>query len=302
MPTSDRPANATGGCQRTRRPGSGSAAGRIRGMGRIPLASIRGSSPAATEALQLLLYLTEVERQAKIATRAFERAWLGAMRPADQQDTEAIWADLQACLFASIIVERVLLPREGAIRSYPKATRNRRVAQALKRGGQLRKLLELPDAEVEWLRVSAVRDPLEHFDERLDNVILDEVVSVSDRYVSRGLIGQTVTHDAMTTRLLRVFVAPAGLLFYDDQPLDLYALDHVLLETLGVMADARDQLHESGGPPVRPVFGSQRPVYIAPEKATKRMKLFIEHHAELGAPLDVKPAELYIDAPSIEQN
>jgi hypothetical protein len=70
--------------------------------------SLESATTEATEALQLSLYLSELDRQAKIATRAFGRAWVGAI--ARQPDEDQVWADLQATLFATIILERIIRP------------------------------------------------------------------------------------------------------------------------------------------------------------------------------------------------
>lgn len=54
------------------------------------MASLSGPTPEKTRALQLRLYLQELERQAKIATEAFERALRTALTLDRWHDLDAI--------------------------------------------------------------------------------------------------------------------------------------------------------------------------------------------------------------------
>lgn len=89
-------------------------------MKRIPVQSVKGHSPSATETLRKLFVLREIERQAGLFSVSFS----DAIQPAEQDDADGCWRHLQSALFAGVIFNRL-------IRRHP----------------QVRKLLELPDAE-----------------------------------------------------------------------------------------------------------------------------------------------------------
>lgn len=91
---------------------------------RLPTRSLSGATEESTDALRLIMYLEEVREQALISSRAFARAWRAALTP--DYDNDAVWADLQAMLFAGVVIQRILLPDPSSIR--PKAGRSRRSA------------------------------------------------------------------------------------------------------------------------------------------------------------------------------
>lgn len=145
--------------------------------------------------------------------------------------------------------------------------------------------------------VADVRHPLEHFDERLDEVIMRGVVGVSDWYVSHGLIAQSVGGGKHPPAAgLRVFVAPAGLLMFDDKQLDLFALDFALMELRGQIESARARLDERAARGGRNLFGGDRLVRISSSKWQERTRAFLEQRARHGEPFD--PRGLAYDGPA----
>jgi hypothetical protein len=205
-----------------------------------------------------------------------------------RHDTEAIWADLQACLFAAIVVERILRPNLQTIRANGGRTKPESRAYAAQRSRDLLDLLEIPD-DAAMFAVANVRDPLEHFDERIDSAALSGAASVTDWYVSHGAIARTPAGvpKEQASLGLRVFVAPLGLLLFDDQQLDLFALDISLLALRANMPDAREKLRNSHPSAGRYYFGSGQLVSIGAEHWQQRLGAFLVKRTELGHPLDI---------------
>lgn len=117
---------------------------------------------------------------------------------------------------------------------------------ARNRGRGLRELLAIPEDSY-LIAVANVRDPFEHIDERLDHLMRDEVISVSDWYVSDGTV--LLTPDAETIQSasgmgygLRMFFPAGGILSFDDQTLDLYLLDLTILGLRKSIEMARKEL------------------------------------------------------------
>lgn len=249
---------------------------------RFPLYSLRGETDESTDALRLSLYLRELERQTRIATRAFARAWRAAMM--EHHDVEDVWADLQSCMFAAIIVERILKPQPSSIRAKAGLDQAAARSYAATRAARLHELLELPDLPA--LKVSTVRHDLEHVDERLDDVSLRGYVTASDWYVSATcVVAQTpppeTGYDASSIGL-RVFVPSNGLLLFGRKVLDLYALDAALLSVRDSVPEALDRLKTPG----RNLFGSAQLTVYNQDRA-QRFRRFLEIRAEAGDPIDL---------------
>ena len=131
--------------------------------------SLTGNNPAQTDLLQKSLYLRELERQAKIASRSIVRAWRQAL--ATKMDPEQVFAELQAAMFSCIIIERILMPHGPHVRKRDGIAQAEAARQATDRGAWLCKELRLTRAVLRSLRVGEVRNSLEHFDERLDDIV-----------------------------------------------------------------------------------------------------------------------------------
>jgi len=208
----------------------------------MPLHSLSGPSDAATETMQDGLYLTELDRQAGLASRALADAWLLAMGPSTPADDPAVWGDLQAAMFAAILIERILVPTHRA-RAHSGLSASASNALMATRGARLRALVGVDEADSQLFQVSSVRDRMEHFDEQLDALVASRAVSVSDWYISDG--GAITTDDDRAGFGLRIFDPLAGYLHLGDATLDLFTLDHALRELRKVgIPDARKKLEE----------------------------------------------------------
>lgn len=247
--------------------------------------SLKGDSDEITHALRLRLYLSELERQTRIATLAFGRAWREAMT--EEPDVEDVWADLQSCMFAAIIVERILKPIPSSIRAKAGLSRKDARTHADERAAQLLDLLEKPDG-FPALRVSAVRHDLEHVDERLDEVWLSGYASASDWYISGSCVVMRTpppeSGSDVATVGLRVFVASNGLLLFDQNVLDMYALDAALLSIRDSVPEALAKLDARGGG--RNTFGSGQLLRYDQDRPT-RFRRFLEIRTEAGDPVDL---------------
>jgi hypothetical protein len=232
---------------------------------RVPIRSLKGQTEEATEALRDGLYLDELERQAVIVNSNIVFAWRRAMGDCSPTDPD-VWAALQAALFAAIVVQRVLRP--GRVRRY-RHHQTQRESQdfAECRGRRLRELLGVT-AEASLLRVQGVRDPFEHVDERLDQLMTPETISLSDWYISTGKA--LVTPGASSGSGLssggyglRVFFPAGGVLYFDSEALDLYALDIAMLQIREAINAARGSLQQKVRG--RNVFGGSQLVDLLPE-------------------------------------
>jgi hypothetical protein len=111
----------------------------------------------------MLVFLRECERQATIFSSALDSALASAD---DDSKLDQTWGHLQSCLFAAIIVSR-LVSDSDSVRPWPGLTGRaaKRVGRDLKndRAQRLRELLGLSPDSNSWIfKVSAIRDPLEH--------------------------------------------------------------------------------------------------------------------------------------------
>jgi hypothetical protein len=196
---------------------------------RIPVQSVKGHSPSATESLRKLFVLHEIERQAGLFSVSFS----DAMQAAERDDADGCWRHLQSALFAGIIVNRL-------IRRHP----------------QVKNMLKLPDTEQESpiLHMYRVRNALEHIDQRADAAInAKQISSISDWYLAdRHLLVSSDTVPAGG----RAFSPKLGVLFYDSEPLDLFKLD---MEMIGLVRDCREVQHQlMADLPGRSNFGGGR--------------------------------------------
>jgi hypothetical protein len=78
--------------------------------------------------------------------------------------------------------------------------------------------------------VVPVRDAFEHFDEGLDVATRPEVMCVVDRYISNRTMIVTASHEQGVTLGLRCYQAGWGVLFHNENELDLFAVDETLFD------------------------------------------------------------------------
>lgn len=249
---------------------------------RVPMWSLRGETPKATEALQTLLYLRELDRQATIFGACFDNARrLGLLANTDQDDM-VVWANLQGALFAAIVVQRLLRPVEEQVRKHDHhRSRGESKRFAVARGKRLRKLLSVPD-DPALFTVAEVRNDFEHVDERLDGLMRPDVICVSDWYISAGVVSQTGPSGDSMGYGLRVFMPNSGRLFYDTRVLDLYHLDLNMLDLRALIGQVTPQV--AAGFTGRGLFGGTQAVTFA-GNATERTRLWLADRAGRGHPI-----------------
>jgi hypothetical protein len=257
---------------------------------RIPLQSVRDSDPEITQKLKLLFYLREVERQAEIHNGAVEAA-IDEWRRSGE--LKATWRHLQAALFAAIIVNRIVCNTSPTAQGWPSATEEDSKAskkEATKiakwRVRELRRLLALPPGKKDTpiYTVGAVRNSLEHIDERIDLALsVEGVASLADFYVSDGTFfvspegggDGTVPHRAG----LRALHPESGSLFFDRDQLPFLYLD---LEMRKLRHNAREAqaelIAELRGR--RQFGGDLNPIRI-PERFTDRLSEWEKEREQL---------------------
>lgn len=250
--------------------------------------SISGGTPESTEALWLDVFLVEIQRQAELGSRYIKRAWTRAMSEGTSSNDTLVWGDLQAALFAAIVVQRILKP--GPVRPHPKATRDCRQQHADYRGQRLRELLGVDDSWPLFL-AKDVRDACEHFDEKLDAVVLDGMVSLVDWHISHdGKMLQKPPHPEAGQVMaadLRAFYPRGGILRFSARyELDIFNLDVAflnLLEDDGVK-QARAALRDDIEGPM--TFGSSQYVYLmSEENEDHRVQEWLDVREQAGAPI-----------------
>ncbi len=257
---------------------------------RIPLRSLTSGDQAIDQDLHDGVYLNELDRQALIADAALTAAWQRGMTCA--ADDAPTWSQLQAALFAGIVVARILNPG-NPVRSYPGRNKQQATAHAEARGRRLRQRVGV-DLSSHLFDVTAVRDSLEHFDERLDAALAPNPTSISDWYITDGVA--LVTSDAATAAGvprgvgLRVFFPLGGILRFQDTELDLFAWDQALLKLRQHIGTVRAALLPSPGR--RPFGGQARIELRSPAEARHRCELWLAQREVAGAHIDV-PARLY---------
>lgn len=164
--------------------------------------------------LREIFVLDELERQAKI----FDSSFTDALAAARADDADHAWRHVQAALFAAIVVQRTI-----------------------RRHDRIRVELGVPtdEAATPLNAVYRVRNHLEHIDQRFADV-LDRTgaVMVVDWYLTDGHLVTSGEggHGG------RAFSAESGLLFYDDDVLDMFQLDVDMLRLAHNVRDRRTEL------------------------------------------------------------
>lgn len=209
----------------------------------FPVSAYKGETDDATAALHERMYLGELDRQARIFNQSFFEAMTAALVI---DDADECWRQMQGALFAAIIVSRLVDPRE--VHGWPGVTPKEAKGIAMDRADRIRQLVGLPgpsECESPIYAVRDVRDAMEHFDERLDRIVnTGDEASVSDWYLSNGMLSVTVkTEDPLRTPLgLRAFLPTAGMLFFNDQPLNMFQLDLDMFALRNNIVEARTEL------------------------------------------------------------
>ncbi|MGQ4439863.1 hypothetical protein ACN6LI_004736 [Streptomyces violaceoruber] len=247
---------------------------------RIPIRSLKGSDPVASEALRDMVYLDELDRQAGIVNNSIAFAWRRAAAECSSTDAK-VWSALQAALFAAIIVQRILHP--GGVRQYPHhKTTNESRDFARRRGQRLRDLLgEAADAEIVRL-TKDVRDPFEHVDERLDQLMTPDAIALSDWYISTGNALLTPESGSGSVGYgLRVFYPEGGFLYFGREKLDLYGLDLAMLQLRAAIGAAQGDLQKKIRG--RNMFGGSQLVDLLSEgHAHQRAEYWLAERQRLG--------------------
>jgi len=159
------------------------------------------------------LYLREVGRQSRYALAALAIAFSVPDAELDGDDSE-VWPALQS---AAALVSRIL---DGSRVHGGQAARR----HAKKRGAELRALLEVEEDSP--LLERRLRDHLEHLDERLDRLALDEQRTVYvDLCIVRGQRVMAVAADQQLEEIsLREFGSHSGFAAFGGEAFDLFAL------------------------------------------------------------------------------
>lgn len=186
-----------------------------------------GDDPDTRETTVLLAYLTELDRQADFALKAMDDLLRSGAQAVQPNDFET-WYSAQALLTALGIIRHLLLGNDirgsrvssGQVRSEAKE-------RGIRRGNELRTLLNLPDGNV--LLSAEVRNAFEHFDEWLDEATEEPYVIDTAIYTQPERIRyySDEAHDHEIEPLRQLDVGSGHLIFKSDA-LDLFAVRHDL--------------------------------------------------------------------------
>ncbi|WP_336642861.1 hypothetical protein [Microbacterium sp. MMO-113] len=219
-------------------------------------------------------YVTACAAQAQIALIHLRRVWAREGEPGDLSvwsnvsDPLEVWADLQGALTAGIVLSRLLKP----LGVHPRHSLTKKQAQASSnaRGDRLRSLLDIPDNSV-LLTIRAVRDPVEHIDERLDRAVEnDSVASISDLYIAYMMYHTDRLNDSVESAPtplhanMRTFLPVTGHILYGAERFDLFAYEEALLKLLSAVPAARESIDETRPESGRRSLGSSQPSFINP--------------------------------------
>jgi hypothetical protein len=167
---------------------------------------------------------------------------------------------------------------------------------AEQRGQRLKELLEIPEQMAKGLfSVSAVRDPLEHIDERFDDVVLADAAAVCDWYIADDGMGAGPALEAKGDgHGLRAFYPLGGILQFSGRRLDIFGLDyaHLQLRKIGVPAahatlDARRRSGHGG----YNAFSFRNVQFMAEDQAVSRCRRWMQLRAEQDEGLGVTLGE-----------
>ena len=196
----------------------------------IPLSSVGFDNPEAKEAAIERYYLNEIDRQAEIAALNINSAVMAGCRTRNPHDP-LVWSALQSMMFSTICILRLLDPR-SVYDAYPGMSKSASLRHAKARGKRLRELLEIGDDSF-ILKVDAVRNAFEHYDEHIDSRFVGGAYSLTDWYITDGHAFKTPPKFGAQPAGavgMRVFFPAGGMLYFDDEELDLFELELDLLE------------------------------------------------------------------------
>lgn len=260
-------------------------------MSVIPVKSLRFPTEDSSDAARNLLFLEEIDRQAEIASWNIGQAWKRGMQAESPRDVPT-WSYLQGALFASIVVDRLLFPKDAAAsKGKPSANQLR----ASDRARKLRLILDVDHDEPPVLRtLRSIRDDFEHFDERLDAAVEPQVASVVDWYIGNAgaaLMGTQPPQQGATESItLRAFYPSSGLIVFGETVLDLFTLDrgHLQLREFvqEALASERARVHGRGlfaFPALRSIDN--------PQAAYGRAKVWLDARAQAGVGLAMTVVE-----------
>lgn len=198
---------------------------------------------------QLYIYLCEVEMQCEFSLAAAESVneyFNGHRDLAPAEPERAAEADaerVQAQLFRSLhsflthaaMVSRLLWPSgPRKHREEDRASHDRRNAQAVNRGKQVRLALGLPDKQPRGQRT--LRDHLEHFDERLDDWVL---TGSRHNFIDRCVGPPNPMVGPERRDVMRWFDPTDGSFHFRGERFDITALAARVNEIRGLAAHAR---------------------------------------------------------------
>lgn len=240
-------------------------------LGIIPLTSIADQDlgdPTQLVTNEMNWFLTVLGEQARLAIHHLSRVWENEGDPPDPKvwfrmnhpdHAERIWGDIQAALFAGIIVSRMLKPSHWLIKDPALA------ARAKSRGRRLRALCGVEDGSP-LTSIADVRNAFEHLDERMDAIVeAGDVASVSDlaiavavstvRHVTLSPDGSSTPRSSARHVNMRVFCPDAGFLLFDSHEIDLWAWETALHNLLVAISEAHSEILKKrrGGHPFGPV-------------------------------------------------
>lgn len=255
----------------------------------LPMTSIVDGAPGSSEAQPLVFYLTVLGEQALIALRHLLAIWevegdsgdLEVWNQRESIDETLVWSHLQGAMFAGVIVARMLDPRvqkpskraSGAQRELQK--RKQEVAD--ERSVRLCELLEI-DKDSPLLQIRKIRDAIEHFDEKIDElVIAGDVASVSDFHISAGACFAEVPaeglpgHGGYRHVTMRQFAPDIGILFFGSEAIDLFAYETALHNLLAKLPEAFDDALAGSESGAR--YGASRLVHWPGTAAARRQAI-----------------------------
>lgn len=242
----------------------------------LPMTSIADAPGGGKPEQPWAFYLTVIDEQTLIALRHLNAIWELEGDPpdisvwsSDRIDATEVWAHLQGAMFAGIVVARMFDPRvlrasRSAKREQSASAVSRQVA-ADRRAQRLRALLNVED-DSPLLHIRRVRDALEHFDERIDDLAAaGDVASVTDFSIALG--GRFIDVDrsdsatnaddpiALRHVTMRQFSPDRGVLYFGDSFVDLFAYETALHNVLAEMPNAYSN---ADGSSRRARYGSAR--------------------------------------------
>lgn len=216
------------------------------------------------EQLHLLLYLQEIQAQCRMARSAFDSLsrWPHAHSPVQTIEegalnTAAFFRDLHSMLTHVGVISKLIWPIKN------------RANTREQRGAEVRAHLELPPAG-HILHGRALRDDLEHFDERLDSwvhqkeICLQERKRVPDYWQDCiGPWGIPLQHGAEAHNVMRHYDPDTKIFRFQGKPMNMPELDRavkVLQHRVdGEVAQLLTQLYPTSDRTASPDFPSVMP-------------------------------------------